>query len=140
MSRTPAQQKANSEGARARYHANIEESRRTSREKVDKVRQARIPIINAIKVESGCVDCGYRDHPGALQFDHRDPATKSFGIAKGLTRSWSAILSEIAKCDVRCANCHAVRSIREGHLGRPRIGEERIAEVIDLPLDFGDAS
>jgi hypothetical protein len=136
VSRTPEQKRQQAAAARARYAAGGETSRQVSRERVDKVRQARIPIINAIKVESGCVDCGYRDHPGALQFDHRDPSTKSFQISKGLTRSWAAILTEIAKCDVRCANCHVIRSMRDGHLGRPRIGDERIAEVIDLPLDF----
>lgn len=32
--------------------------------------------IRALKMAAGCCDCGYRKHPDALQFDHRDPATK----------------------------------------------------------------
>lgn len=55
-----------------------------------------------------CVDCGERD-PLVLEFDHL--ANKKFNIAKGLrNRSWQAIVDEIAKCDVVCANCHRRRT------------------------------
>ena len=118
---TEERRQANLARLRVAYYRDIEASRVKSRIKTAKVRAERIPWINAIKLENGCVDCGYREHPAALQFDHRDRATKLFTIAKGLTRSKRAILAEIAKCDVRCANCHVVRSVQEGHLGRPRI-------------------
>lgn len=32
--------------------------------------------MQAVKMAAGCSDCGYREHPAALEFDHRDPATK----------------------------------------------------------------
>jgi hypothetical protein len=38
-----------------------------------------------------------------------------------MTFPWLALLAEIAKCDVRCANCHAIRSFAQGHVGQPRI-------------------
>lgn len=123
--------------ARAHYAKNIELSRVLSRAKVAKVRAERLPWVSAIKLERGCIDCGYREHPAALQFDHRDPKTKRFSIAKGLTRSKRAILAEIAKCEVRCANCHAIRSINEGHLGRPRMdGGPLRAPIDDAPRLF----
>ena len=47
-----------------------------------------------------------------MDFDHRDPREKKFFIAAGkvLLKSRAVLLEEIAKCDVVCANCHAVRT------------------------------
>jgi hypothetical protein len=55
-----------------------------------------------------CVDCGEAD-PIVLEFDHlRD---KSFAIGRALTRRrWEAILEEMEKCEVVCANCHRRRT------------------------------
>ena len=68
--------------------------------------------IRAIQYLGGrCMHCGF-DHPSGLQFHHRDPATKSFGVtAKELStpkkRPWdSVIVPELEKCDLLCANCH----------------------------------
>jgi hypothetical protein len=63
-------------------------------------------------------------HPAALHFDHLDPATKKFKISTSLSRRWADVLVEIAKCVVRCANCHAVQTVgTQRHLlqmgGRP---------------------
>ena len=56
-----------------------------------------------------CVDCGQTDII-VLQFDHL--ANKERDVANMLTGSWSwsAIEKEIAKCEVRCANCHRLRT------------------------------
>jgi hypothetical protein len=55
-----------------------------------------------------CVDCG-ESNPLVLQFDHIR-GTKNFSIANALVQrySWETILSEIEKCDIRCANCHSI--------------------------------
>jgi len=53
-----------------------------------------------------CVDCGETD-PIVLDFDHRDMKRKSFSLL--VSRSLATIMNEIAKCDVRCANCHRRR-------------------------------
>jgi hypothetical protein len=50
-------------------------------------------------------------HPAAMQWDHCSGTTKPFDVSDGLPRySREAILAEIAKCDLFCANCHAVRA------------------------------
>lgn len=55
-----------------------------------------------------CIRCGYNKSLRALQFHHRDPSQKSFGIAqKGKTRAYEKLLAEAEKCDLICANCHA---------------------------------
>lgn len=76
--------------------------------------------LDALKVERGCVDCGYNAHPAALQFDHVR-GVKVAAVARLVHSAWPTILEEIAKCDVRCANCHAVATARRGYTGgRPR--------------------
>jgi len=63
-------------------------------------------FLTAHKAESGCVECGYRDNVAALVFHHRDPQDKLYAItpSTGMAR----LLEEIAKCDILCANCHAI--------------------------------
>ena len=65
--------------------------------------------IAAIKVARGCVDCGYDQDSCALDFDHVR-GEKSFSIAKNILGNWDRILREIEKCDVRCANCHRIKT------------------------------
>jgi hypothetical protein len=62
-------------------------------------------------LEHPCVDCGAADLR-VLDFDHRERAVKRVGIGVMLSGGWSwqAMLAEIAKCDVRCANCHRIRT------------------------------
>lgn len=67
--------------------------------------------VDAIKLVHGCVDCGYRAHPAALHFDHLPGFEKSGNIAKMCDGTTMAKLDEeIAKCEIVCANCHAIRT------------------------------
>jgi hypothetical protein len=61
-----------------------------------------------------CVDCGETD-PVVLDFDHVDRFTKRWDIAGriGYGLAWRTIQAEIAKCVVRCANCHRRRTARQ---------------------------
>lgn len=63
--------------------------------------------------EHPCVDCGESD-PVVLEFDHvRGIKEDNVGSLMRKTTSWPRILSEIQKCDVRCANCHRRKTARE---------------------------
>ena len=66
-------------------------------------------LVNQIKMDSGCVDCGYNEHPAALQFDHV-VGDKEFNIGCRISSSWERVQKEIDKCVVRRACCHAVRT------------------------------
>lgn len=67
--------------------------------------------------DNPCVVCG-EDDPIVLEFDHRDPEHKTLEIAKMVVQASSRlrIQTEIAKCDVLCANCHRRKTSKErGH-------------------------
>lgn len=63
-------------------------------------------------VSHPCIDCGEAD-PVVLEFDHRNG--KEFGIADYIRCGGSTerLLAEMAKCDVRCANCHRRKTAKE---------------------------
>jgi hypothetical protein len=62
-----------------------------------------------------CVDCGASD-PLVLVFDHVR-GKKRFNISWAPNRAYSlaTLDAEIAKCDVRCANCHRRRHAAAGY-------------------------
>jgi len=61
-----------------------------------------------------CIDCG-NDNPIVLDFDHRDDVEKVGGVGEILNRacSWETVQKEMEKCDVRCANCHRIRTAKQ---------------------------
>lgn len=64
--------------------------------------------------DKACAHCGNADIR-VLDFDHIDPKTKSFSIARAIgdiTR-WDKILEEIKKCQILCANCHKIKTAQE---------------------------
>jgi hypothetical protein len=73
-----------------------------------------------------CEDCGRpADHNGkivCLDFHHRDPDTKLFGVARANV-TWSKMLDEIAKCDILCRSCHKLRHYAMKRAARRQIGE-----------------
>lgn len=65
-----------------------------------------------------CVDCGTNDIL-VLQFDHvrgKKKSSISALVIQGYT--WTSLLLEIAKCDVRCGNCHLRKTAREQNTQR----------------------
>ena len=89
----------NKEVVKARAKANSIKAKRRNREFL-------IEYLN----QNPCVDCGFSD-VRALQFDHvkgiklnsvSNMAKNSVSIAK--------LQEEIEKCEVRCANCHSIKT------------------------------
>jgi excisionase family DNA binding protein len=71
-------------------------------------RRRKLKEILVAEAGGHCSICGYDRYIGALQFHHRDGATKEFGLAdRGLTRSLDAVRAEANKCVLLCANCHS---------------------------------
>ncbi|MGW3847154.1 hypothetical protein [Streptomyces fagopyri] len=82
------------------------------RERVNAQDVARIRKVKAwirdYKVTKGCVDCGYKAHHAALEFDHTDGKTANVSALKSI----AAVQAEIHRhsCVVRCANCHRIKT------------------------------
>ena len=59
-----------------------------------------------------CADCAGTFETHQMDFDHRDPSAKAFGLTTptALGTSRERLLLEVAKCDVICAVCHRIRT------------------------------
>ena len=74
-----------------------------------------------------CVDCGESD-PVVLEFDHvRGTKHHDIGLMIARSFSWNKIVLEIAKCELRCANCHRRKTARQfGWEGWKRLEDKSI--------------
>lgn len=62
--------------------------------------------FNEYKKTLKCEECG-ENHPACLDFHHLNPVDKKFSVSSHHDRpSKQALIEEIAKCRVLCANCH----------------------------------
>ena len=97
----------------------IKHCRYCQQEKTLIARAPRQAIVDAVKREKGCADCGL--HPEVLQvleFDHRDDEKKLFDVSDRMTSgNIEDLKREIAKCDVVCANCHRIRTVTRNQFG-----------------------
>jgi hypothetical protein len=87
----------------------------TQRDKKNELKRKRAKtnlqfVINYLKSHS-CVDCG-QSNPLVLEFDHCS-GNKEFSISESYTYSLDRIKKEISKCEVRCANCHRLRTVKQ---------------------------
>jgi hypothetical protein len=54
-----------------------------------------------------CEICGYDKCVAAMDFHHKNPEEKDFGLSQdGHTKSWESLKNEADKCLLLCANCH----------------------------------
>ena len=75
---------------------------------LDKLRSAHLKQwLRDYKVRVGCVDCGFNAHHAALDFDHVGPV-KNRPVSSCKSRQQAE--DEIALCEVRCANCHRIKT------------------------------
>lgn len=90
--------------------ANCREIARRHRQKARRRNQQYVRDYLAVHP---CMDCGKIFHHSAMDFDHVR-GRKVMNVSQMAARSYSLdrIVDEIAKCDVRCANCHRVRTFK----------------------------
>lgn len=75
-----------------------------------------------------CVDCGESD-PVVLSFDHQRDKVKALSHMVE-NSSIETLLAEIAKCQVRCMNCHAKKTARERNSFKHQAGLAQLVERV----------
>lgn len=69
--------------------------------------------IKQYLLEHPCIDCG-ESNPVVLEFDHvRGIKLENVSRMIGHNFSLSSVKNEVAKCDIRCANCHRKKTAKE---------------------------
>lgn len=82
-----------------------------------------------------CQDCGGVFPSHVMDFDHRDPSMKSFGVASQnmYLKNRAALAAEVAKCDIVCANCHRIRTAAALAAGIIKPGFQATTSVSSTP-------
>ena len=92
----------------AAYHQRMRSVRYVQRKQRH---QRTLTWLSEYKRSRPCADCGGFFHPAAMTFDHLPGDVKRGDVSDllchGLIRSG---VEEMAKCELVCANCHAVRT------------------------------
>lgn len=84
-----------------------------------------------VKETTPCADC-YNHFPYyVMQFDHLPGFVKLFNLSqfRDYTHDLEVVKREVSKCDVVCANCHAIREHYR------RVSRKNVDEVYDDELD-----
>jgi hypothetical protein len=99
----------------AKQHYKENKARYVERAKEFNKRQAienRQKVFDFLKSKK-CQDCG-NDDVRVLEFDHKEGLDKFDNVSNMIHRhGWKTILKEIGKCEIRCANCHRIKTMKQ---------------------------
>jgi hypothetical protein len=112
----------NSAYCKAHYRKNADRYKNKAR-KNGLIRAEKCRAIAMQRLSNGCVDCGEAD-PLVLEFDHRDRKAKLHSISVLCSTSRGnlrLLVAELQKCDVRCANCHRRKTLKESGSWRSKL-------------------
>jgi hypothetical protein len=103
--------KCQSDWTKRHYQKNKEAYLQRAKIRNSEVTKANQAIIVEYLREHPCIDCGETDIV-VLDFDHQ--SSKKFNIGSELHwKNSEELIAEIAKCQVRCANCHRRKTARD---------------------------
>ena len=99
---------------KTKYHTDIAHKEKKRKGITTRRKENQIKVLR-IQKNTGCIDCGETD-PVVLDFDHTT-GNKTSGICRMINNHapWERIEQEIAKCVVRCANCHRRKTAIAGN-------------------------
>lgn len=112
------------------YHSRWRRNNKEKWNRTKRAYQGRLRQVATDAKSKPCKDCGTQYPPYVMQFDHvRGEKFFDVAMAAGRLRvGYEKLKAEIAKCDVVCANCHAVRTHNRRLLKR-----RDIAQVVRAP-------
>jgi hypothetical protein len=81
-----------------------------------------------------CIDCGETD-PIVLEFDHvRGTKVSNVTDMSRRVHGINAIIKEISKCEVRCANCHRRITHKRREEAKKEKSKKREAPIINIQI------
>ena len=87
-----------------------------------------------------CTDCGGRFHPAAMTFDHLPGTMKRGDVADLVRRGCTGLArAELAKCEIVCANCHALRTYLRREGARALSGAKDSAAIAELAYPYASS-
>lgn len=86
-------------------------NKKHQKERGRKQRKKIVALRNSLK-QKPCADCGVQYPSYIMQFHHLDPSKKYKELSH--IDSVKALMREVEKCIVLCANCHAIRELNAG--------------------------
>lgn len=92
--------------------------------------------IYKILQSSKCIDCG-DGRWQVLEFDHVK-GIKKYNISAMYTLSLEKIKQEITKCEIRCANCHRMKTIKQLDLYKNKINKLLQVKPLAKNLNSGE--
>jgi hypothetical protein len=99
--------------ARAYYRRNKAKMKLRAAKFKTKARGRNAAFVREYLQSHPCVDCSNED-VRVLEFDHvRGEKDRAVATLANAPTSIARIEEEIAKCEVRCANCHRIRHAEE---------------------------
>jgi hypothetical protein len=126
--------KCHSVYTRRHYQDNKQYYVKKARKNNKRYREPLDAIIDAAR-SGGCVDCGETD-PVVLDFDHvRGHKIMSVSEMRARFVSEKRLLDEIAKCEVRCANCHRRVTHKRRTNGSEEDGNPLVSETRDTQFN-----
>ena len=90
-------------------------------------------LILIAEMGGRCTDCGWAGHPVTLEFDHVRGEKKHNVAALLLAAPMARVREEADKCELVCANCHAIRT----YVRREERRSARLADGLDAAGRYG---
>ena len=87
-----------------------------------RIRKRLSAVLDALKANNPCHDCGVFDYPYLMDFDHTEKYEDGYAIRSIYQcTSWRRLLKELYVVDIVCVRCHRIREHnRRGRFGRHR--------------------
>lgn len=81
-------------------------------------------MVKDLKASTPCADCNQYFHFSVMDFDHiRGEKRESINYLVNRNMSRPALLRELAKCELVCANCHRMRTFSRLAIKSGRVEE-----------------
>lgn len=101
--------------AQKHYRENRAMYKKSAKKSQARYRRRNRRFLDKYKMLCGCKECGFKEHPAALEFHHLSVEGKDKDVASlaNTNSSLGRLKAEVRKCVVLCANHHRMLHVGE---------------------------